>query len=132
MRGDLGRGRSGGSGENSAGRPGDSEEPELLAFAVEGGGIDAERAGRLLEVAGDGENPANMFSLERIDRNPGTDRDARFGFRPEFLRQVAELDGVLRREDDGALDHIAQLAQVSGPPVAPKGRQNVGGKARNP
>src|SRR2546425_768 len=103
-------------------RESSSKESELLPFAVERGGIDAQRPRGLLEISGDGENAANVFGFECIDGHTGTDHDARLRFRTEFVGQIVHFDDFARGKNYSPLDHVAQFAQVARPFVACKRR----------
>ena len=48
----------------------------------------------------------------------------RAGAVAEARRQMARLDERVRRQDDGALDGVAQLAHVAGPVVAARGGEH--------
>ena len=63
-----------------------------------------------------------MLRLERVESHARADGDGGIGGAAEFIRQVAQLNRLARGEDGGALDNVAQLAEVAGPLVAGEGR----------
>src|SRR4051812_32160584 len=104
-----------------AGCAADSAQPVLLPLAVEGARVDAEDLRRRLEARGAGEDAADVLELEPLeaDRPAQLDRRVVDVARPgNPLGQVGRADLGAGGEDGGALDGVAQLAEVAGPGVA--------------
>src|SRR6185436_8932615 len=97
-------------------------QSQLVQFVVKGLQADAQDfRGAGLVVAGMGEGHHDQPPLRFFDRGAGRERKLRLVLRLRLLRQdrrqVLRLDERPRRENRGALDHVAQLAHVAGPRV---------------
>src|SRR3954469_19475227 len=103
-------------------------EAQCLQFAVERGPLHADEIGRARDVAREAADlDPQIFTLERLARFPERrahdrlDRLVRsqLGLIVEqFGRQHVDLDAAdpfARRQDDGPLDHVPELAHVAGP-----------------
>src|SRR5207248_2018877 len=91
-----------------------------LAFSVQRAGVNAEDFRGLVHAGGGAEDAPNMLGLQLFKRCEAAYFDAGPGRRSDLRRQVCETDLRLRTQDDGALDDVTQLTDVSRPGITQK------------
>src|SRR5947209_1824451 len=95
-------------------------KPELFSLAVERARVDPEDLGGGVEARRTRQDPADVLDFERFegDRPARLDRAGARGRPPrqgDPFGEVRQADGGAGGEDRGALDRVAQLAEVAGP-----------------
>src|SRR5215510_7272511 len=114
---------------------GRTRNAELLEPAAEGVGMEAQDLGRAagpvddpMRLAEDGDDMAALDRFEGGDRGISC-RDGGAGGR---LGVDLEVEGGAGREDDGALEHVLQLADIPGPSIGDEATQGLRAHAVEP